>query len=64
MLLIIVDAYTKWIDVHITNSTSTQVTVEKLRKSFADHGLPQTVVSDNGSCFTSEEFEHLFRKMD
>ena len=62
MLLIIVDAYTKWIDVHITNSTSTQVTVEKLRKSFADHGLPQTVVSDNGSCFTSEEFRTFIQE--
>ena len=31
-------------------------TIEKLRITFANYGLPRKVVTDNGSSFTSEEF--------
>ncbi|KAK3751535.1 hypothetical protein QZH41_019421, partial [Actinostola sp. cb2023] len=34
-------------------------TIEKLRETFANHGLPKTIVSDNGSNFTSAEFEQF-----
>ena len=33
------------------------VTVEKLRNTFATHGLPRTFMTDNGSQFTSAEFQ-------
>ena len=62
MMLIIVDSHSKWIDVHVTTSSSASVTIEKLMSSFATHGLPHTIVSDNGPCFVSSEFE-LFNKM-
>ena len=55
MLLIIVDAFSKWIDVHVVSSATTQSTTEKLRESMATHGIPDSIVSDNGSCFTSAE---------
>ena len=51
-----VDAYSKWIEVYPTSSTSATATMEKLRQAFATHGLPEMVVSDNGSGYTSEEF--------
>ena len=44
MLLIVVDAHSKWIDVEIVNSATAPVTVEKVRKIFATHGLHTTVV--------------------
>ena len=59
MFLLVIDAYTKWLDVHVT-STSTSVhvvTIELLRKSFSTYGLPEVVVSDNAANFTSDEFE-------
>ena len=62
MILIIVDSHSKWIDVHVTTSSNASVTIEKLMSSFATHGLPHTIVSDNGPCFVSSEFE-LFNKM-
>ena len=62
MLLIVVDAHSKWIDVEIVNSATAPVTVEKLRKIFATHGLPTTIVSDNGAVFTSEEFETFLKR--
>ena len=57
MFLIIVDAYSKWIDVHPTKSSTSETTIEKLRVTFANQGLPEILVSDNGPCFTSEEFK-------
>lgn len=39
-LLIIVDAYSKWIDVHLVPSTSAAAAIEKLRTRFSIHGLP------------------------
>ena len=34
-------------------------TIEKLLQAFANHGLPEIVVSDNGSGFANEEFTDL-----
>ena len=56
LLLVTVDAYTKWPEVHIVPSTAAQPTIDKLRMIFATHGLPLTLVSDNGSPFQSAEF--------
>ncbi|KAK3747907.1 hypothetical protein QZH41_010210, partial [Actinostola sp. cb2023] len=61
MFLLIIDAHSKWLDIHIVNSATTESTVEKLRMTFSTHGLPEMIVSDNGSVFTSEEFK-IFTK--
>ncbi|XP_060083604.1 uncharacterized protein K02A2.6-like [Ylistrum balloti] len=47
MLLIIVDAYSKWLEVYSSGTSTSAVTIEKLRQAFAQHGLPDTIVSDN-----------------
>lgn len=57
MLLIIVDAHSKYIDAHVMSSATTTATIRKLRQTFATHGLPCTLVSDNGTAFTSQEFQ-------
>ena len=62
MLLVVVDAFSKWIEVYITKSSSSAATIAKLRECFAQHGIPDVVVSDNGSNFTSEEFADFVRK--
>ena len=60
-LLIIVDAHSKFIDAHIVSSTTTSMTITKLRQIFSFTGLPHTIGSDNGSCFTCDEFEQFCR---
>ncbi|XP_055682446.1 uncharacterized protein K02A2.6-like [Lutzomyia longipalpis] len=54
--LLIVDAFSKWPEVYKTSSMTTAVTVAKLRECFARHGLPEILVSDNGTQFTNAAF--------
>ena len=61
IFLVVIDAYSKWLGVHLMKSTTSQVTIEKLREIFATHGLPITVVSDNGPNFTSHEFQQFLK---
>lgn len=56
MFLVMVDAYSKWPDVFMVKSATTTKTVKVLRTLFARTGLPERLVSDNGSQFTSDEF--------
>lgn len=56
MFLILIDAHSKWVDVHVMNAITSDATIEKLQGSFAVHGLPDTLVTDNGPSFTSECF--------
>lgn len=62
MLLIVIDSYSKWIEVHEMSSTTSGATIDKLRYMFASYGLPEEIVSDNGPQFVSEEFEMFLKK--
>ncbi|CAM4597728.1 unnamed protein product [Leuciscus chuanchicus] len=62
IFLVIVDAHSKWIDVYPASTATSQVTIEKLRQCFSIHGLPQTLESDNGTCFTSQEFQAFLKQ--
>lgn len=57
--LVVVDAQSKWLEVVPVPSISSQVTIGVLRSIFATHGLPEVVVSDNGTAFTSSEFQEF-----
>ena len=57
MFLILIDAHSKWLDVHMVTSAMSQVTIDKLRSTFATLGLPEVLVTDNGTTFTSADFE-------
>ena len=61
-ILIIVDAHSKWIEAACTPSMSSSCVIEELRSLFARFGLPETVVTDNGTCFVSSEFESFLRR--
>ena len=55
--LIVIDSHSKWIEVEKVISTATEPTIRALQRMFATHGLPDTIVSDNGTAFTSEQFQ-------
>ena len=58
-ILIAVDAHSKWIKAVCTPTTSSSCVIEELRSLFARFGLPEMVVTDNGTCFVSSEFEQF-----
>ena len=55
MFLIVTDAHSKWIDAFCTPTATSKAMIEELRMVFSRFGLPETIVSDNGT-FVSMEF--------
>lgn len=60
--LIVIDAYSKWLEVRQVSTTSTAVTIQVLRELFATHGIPDVCVSDNGTAFTSTDFRGFLKR--
>ena len=56
-MVVVVDAYSKFPEVVKMTTTTAGTTITALRDIFSRHGLPEILVSDNGSQFTSREFE-------
>ena len=61
--LVVIDAYSKWLEVCPMTSTTTTATVERLCVLFAQFGLPEMLVTDNGTNFVSAEFASLLDEM-
>ena len=61
MFLLIINAYSKWLEIHITTASTAAVTIQKLQQTFAELGLPETLVSDNDTAFTSLEFQEFMK---
>ena len=62
MSFVMIYTYSMQLEVHMTSSTTNNVTLELMRKSFITLGLPEVSVSDNATNFTSEEFATFMRK--
>ena len=60
-ILVMIDAHSKWIEAVTTSSTSSNLVIEELRTLFARFGIPESIVTDNGTCFVSEEFESFLK---
>ena len=62
MFLVLVDAHSKWLDVQVMDTITSEKTVARLRSIFSTHGLPQQIVTDNGPTFTSENFQVFMKQ--
>ncbi|XP_015118527.1 uncharacterized protein K02A2.6-like [Diachasma alloeum] len=60
--LIVVDATTKWLEVKRMPSPNSQMVIKALRDLFATFDLPHTIVSDNGTAFSSSEIKEFYKK--
>ncbi|XP_051916747.1 uncharacterized protein K02A2.6-like [Hippocampus zosterae] len=61
MFLIVVDAYSKWLDVFKMSRITSAATITRLKRLFAAQGVPEQIVTDNATTFMSDEFQ-LFTK--
>ncbi|UYV69883.1 K02A2.6-like [Cordylochernes scorpioides] len=59
MFMVLVDAYTKWLEIVIIKDITSRTIIGHLREIFARFGLPELLVTDNGRQFVSSEFEEF-----
>ena len=59
MYMVVVDAYSKWPEIIPMTHASSTNTIEALRRIFCQHGFPETMVTDNGTQFTSAQFQEF-----
>ena len=57
--LLVIDYFSKFPFVELVTTTSAQSTINKLRNIFATEGAPQTLITDNGPPFNSNEFKRF-----
>ena len=53
---VVVDYYSRHFEVDIPKSVTSATIIGSLERIFCTHGLPQSLKTDNGPQFTSEEF--------
>lgn len=59
MFMVIIDAFSKWIDIRHMSNITTESTIAYFRDYFASWGLSLKLVTDNGPAYTSSEFEQF-----
>lgn len=58
-LLIIIDAFTKFIRICPCKSTTSEEAIKHLRDYFRAYSKPKRLISDRGTCFTSDVFKQF-----
>ena len=62
MFLVVVDSYSKFLEIIPMSHATSTTTINALRHLFSLFGIPEHLVSDNGSQFTSAEFKEFLTK--
>lgn len=62
--MVIVDAFTKYVNLKATRDTSSRFVVSALKNISEHFGLPKRIISDRGSAFTSKSFRTFCEEND
>ena len=62
MIMIVVDAHSKWLDVLRMKSTTAEYTINALCNLLSLFGLPKELVSGNGWQFVGEEIQTFLKR--
>jgi hypothetical protein len=60
--VLIVDYYSRYIEIARVNRPTTAEVVTHLKSLFARHGIPETLISDNGPQYSSREFAEFAKE--
>lgn len=58
-IIVIVDAFTKFVFLRAVKTIKTKFVIEFFKDLFSVYGIPQNVISDQGSAFTAKEFKRF-----
>lgn len=58
-ILVVVDAFSRFVKLYPVNSTTTSLVIECLETYFRQYSRPVHIISDRGSCFTSDDFKEF-----
>lgn len=62
MFLIVVDSYSKWPEVFQMANIASTLSIQKFEQIFLSYGFPIHLVTDNGTSFTSHDFQTYCKK--
>lgn len=62
-LLVLVEAYTKYVTLFAVKNTKTKSTIKVLNHYFSLFGIPSRIISDRGTFFTSGSFKDFVNKL-
>ena len=61
--LVLIDSFSKWPEVFLTESASSDFTIKALRKTFSREGIPKVLVSDNGTHFNAQNVKSWLKSI-
>ncbi|KAG6439402.1 hypothetical protein O3G_MSEX000741 [Manduca sexta] len=62
-ILVMIDAYTKYITLYGVKNTKTRTTQKAINNYFSLFGIPSRIISDRGTSFTSKNFKEFMNKL-
>ena len=52
-----VHSYSGWFEIDTLRDLSSKIVIKKMKRHFAVHGIPESLLTDNGTQFVSKEFQ-------
>lgn len=62
--LVVIDYYSRWLELVRLHSLSSATVIKKFQQIFATHGIPDVLMSDNGTQFQCTEFHNFAKTYD
>jgi len=59
-IIVLVDYLTKWVEADLLQTAESDDVILFLKKTFARHGIPEILITDNGPQFTSDKTKAFF----
>ena len=53
------DYYSRWVEITFFATQTAKNVITASQELFVNHGIPEIVISDNGSCFSVEPFQEF-----